>query len=107
MNPAETAAARGAFAPDQVCQLVEYHAPKPTMVEYHHQKPVFLQNELYGEIKYGPSLWVCGNCHDSIHAYLYFLLGEHREPPQIGRAAKAEALRTHGWYLLEKERLGK
>ena len=93
---------RTAFAPDQTCQLVGYHAPHPVMVEYHHQKPVFMQNELYGEIRYGPSLWVCSNCHDAIHAWLYWLLGIHRQPPVIGTAAKAEAQRTYDWYLTEK-----
>jgi hypothetical protein len=94
-----------AFAPEQTCQLVGYHAPEPVMVEYHHQRPVFLQNQLYGRIKYGPSLWVCSNCHDAIHAWLYYLLGEHRQPPHIGRAAKAEAERTFAWYVAERAAL--
>lgn len=95
-----------AFFDDQACQLVEYHAPRPVMTEYHHQKPVFLQNRLYGKIIYGPSLWVCSNCHDAIHAWLYWLLGEHKQPPYIGRAARMEAQRTFDWYMDEKIRLG-
>jgi hypothetical protein len=75
------------------------------MLQFHHQKPVFLQNKLYGKIVYPPSLWVCANCHDSIHAWLYWLLGEHRRPAGIGRAAKAEAQRTYDWYTAEKTRL--
>lgn len=99
-------AVRRAFFPEQGCQLVAYHAPTPVMVEYHHQKPVELQNRLYGKIMFGPSLWVCGNCHDAIHAWLYWLLGEHREPPYIGRAARSEAERTYAWFQAEQERLG-
>ena len=102
-----TEAARKAFADERSCQLVTYHAPKPVMLEYHHQKPVELQNRLYGRILYGPSLWVCGNCHDAVHAWLYWLLGEHREPTDVGRAAKAEAQRTFDWYLSEAVRQGR
>ena len=96
---------RTAFFTEHPCELVDYHAPRPVMTEYHHQKPVFLQNQLYGKILYGPSLWVCSSCHDSIHAWLYWLLGEHRQPDHIGRAAKAEAERTYQWYVEEKIRL--
>lgn len=92
---------RTAFAPEQDCQLVTYHAPQPVMVEYHHRRPVYLQNRLYGTIRYGPELWLCSSCHDAVHAWLYFLMGEHREPPRIGRAAKAEAERTFAWYQAE------
>ena len=98
--------AEKAFFDDKTCALVKHHEPKPVMTEFHHQKPVFLQNRLYGKIIFGPSLWVCANCHEAIHAWLYWLLGEHAEPPYIGRAAKAEAERTHGWYLAECTRLG-
>lgn len=95
-----------AFATEHPCMLVTYHAPEPVMTEYHHSKPVFLQNALYGRIVYGPDLYVCSNCHDAIHAWLYWLLGQHRMPERIGRAAKAEAQRTLYWYISEKRRLG-
>lgn len=92
---------RTAFAGERPCTLVAYHAPTPVMTEYHHSKPVFLQNRVYGEIRYGADTWLCSNCHDAVHAWLYFLLGERREPPYIGRAAKAEAERTFDWYQSE------
>jgi hypothetical protein len=95
------AVAQKAFVDEQPCELATYHEPKPVMTEYHHSKPVFLQNRLYGRIKYGPDLWVCGNCHDAIHAWLYWLLGERRQPTYIGRLAKREAERTYEWYLAE------
>jgi len=102
----EGAAPRAAFFEDQACELLSYHAPTPVMTEHHHQKPVYLQDRLYGKIVYGPSLWLCSNCHDSVHAWLYWLLGERKQPPNIGRAAKAEAERTFEWYNAERERLG-
>ena len=95
------AAPRKAFSRDHPCELVGYHAPEPVMTEYHHQKPVYLQNRLYGRIIYGPSLWLCSNCHDSVHAWLYWLMGERHQPTHIGRAAKAEAEATYQWFLSE------
>lgn len=93
---------RKAFFLDHPCQLLSYHAPHPIITEYHHSKPVFLQNELYGKILHGPDLWVCSNCHEAIHAWLYWLLGMRKKPPHIGRAAKAEAEREYAWYLEAK-----
>lgn len=97
---------RTAFWNEHQCQLVSYHAPQPVMTEFHHSRPVFLQNRLYGVIKYGPDLWLCSNCHDAVHAWLYFLLGERRMPTAVGRAAKAEAQRTFDWFLAEADRVG-
>lgn len=94
-----------AYIGEQVCQLVNYHAPEPVVLEYHHQKPVYLQDRLYGKILFGPSLWVCANCHEAIHAWLYWLLGERKQPARIGYHAKAEAERTYSWYLAECNRL--
>lgn len=94
-------APRSAFADEQKCQLVAYHAPAPVMISHHHTKPEYLQLRLWGEVRFGPDLWVCSNCHDAVHAWLYWLMGERREPPQIGRAAKAEAERTFAWYTAE------
>ena len=88
-----------AYADQQSCRLLTYHAPAPVVIEYHHSKPVFLQNRAYGHIVHAPDLWVCSNCHEAIHAWLYWLLGERRQPPAIGRAAKAEAERTYQWWL--------
>lgn len=95
-----------AFAEDKPCELVDYHAPRPVVTEFHHTKPVFLQNRLYGRISYPADLWVCSNCHESIHAWLYWLLGERKKPPHIGRAAKASAEATYAWFKAECERLG-
>lgn len=91
---------------DHNCELVQYHAPEPSVVEYHHTKPVFLQNRLYGNIQYGPDLWLCANCHDSVHEWIYWLIGMRNNMPHVGRAAKAEAERTVEWYRSERQRLG-
>jgi hypothetical protein len=97
---------RTAFFEERPCALVAYHAPTPVMVEIHHSKPVYLQNRLYGKIQFAADLPLCSNCHDAVHAWLYWLLGERRQPPYCGRAAKAEAQRTFDWYMSERERLG-
>lgn len=96
---------RKAFTEDHQCELLRYHAPIPVMTNFHHSKPVFLQNFLYGRIMFGPDLWVCSNCHDAVHAWLYWLLGMRKQPPHIGYAAKKEAERELEWFLSEKERL--
>lgn len=99
---------RTAMASEQPCQVYEYHAPHPVRTQFHHTKPVYLQNRLYGEILYGPELWVCGTCHDSIHEWLGWLLGESRKPsPEPGWKIKQIAEATYEWYHSELLRMGK
>ena len=88
-----------AYATERPCELAAYHAPAPVMTEGHHIHPVFLQNRVYGQIRDNELKYLCGNCHDAVHAWLYWLLGERREPLNVGRLAKAEAERTFTWYL--------
>lgn len=92
-----TDAAR-AFYAEKPCALVAYHAPTPVMTEGHHIHPVYLQNRLYGNIQDNELKYMCSNCHDAVHAWLYWIMGERRQPPNIGRAAKAEAERTYAWF---------
>ena len=99
LDAAPVEAPRQASAQEQPCELVDYHAPRPVITEHHHSRPVYLQNRVYGRIRFGADLWVCSNCHEAIHAWLYWLLGERRKPAYIGRAAKAEAERAFEWYL--------
>jgi hypothetical protein len=106
MSDTTIAPPRKASARDHPCALVSYHAPEPVITEYHHTKPVYLQNRLYGRIVHGADLWLCSNCHEAVHAWLYWLLGERRQPAHIGRAAKAEAERTHAWYESERAKVG-
>lgn len=86
------------------CELVKYHAPIPTLTEGHHIHPVFLQNRLYGHIVDNELMYLCANCHDSVHEWLYWLLGDRRNEPMVGRAAKAEAERTFAWFKNERVR---
>jgi hypothetical protein len=95
-----------AKAGEHPCELYSYHRPQVTRTQYHHTKPVYLQNDLYGKIVYGPDLWVCGSCHDSIHEWLSWLLGEARKPdPEPGRYAKASAQASYDWYCAEQQRI--
>lgn len=89
------------------CELADYHAPTPTLTEGHHVHPVFLQNKLYGHIVDNELKYLCSNCHDSVHEWLYWLLGMRKSKPKVGRLAKAEAERTFEWYTSEVARMGK
>jgi hypothetical protein len=81
------------------CELYDYHRPVPARTQGHHIHPVYLQNRLFGRIVDNELLWVCGTCHDNVHEWLTFLLGEgRRPPPEPGRLAKAAAQRTFDWY---------
>ena len=102
---AQTLAPVSAFFDAHPCMLVAYHAPEPVITEFHHSKPMYLQQRLYGRVVYAADMWVCSNCHDSIHAWLYWLLGERQKPPYCGNKAKAEAERTYKWFLSESERM--
>lgn len=89
----------GATAYTHPCELYGYHAPRPSRTQGHHRHPRFLQDRVYGELRDNEVLWVCGTCHDNIHEWLFFLLGEEREPnPHPGRKAQAEAQKSYDWY---------
>lgn len=91
---------REAKAADKPCELYTYHAPVPSRTQGHHRHPVYLQNRVYGRIQDSELMWVCGTCHDSIHEWLGYLLGESRRPdPEPGRYAKREAQATYDWYV--------
>lgn len=100
----EVAGPRTAFASLRPCELVSTHAPRPVITEHHHTKPVFLQKRLYGFERYEADLWLCSNCHEAVHSWLYWLLGMRAKPPFMGYAAKAEAERTFAWYTAEREK---
>lgn len=72
---------RTAQASERPCALYADHGSStPVITQGHHVYPVFLQNRVYGEIRRGDLVWLCGTCHDSVHAWLYWLLKERREP---------------------------
>lgn len=92
---------RAAQAADRPCELYAHSgSPRPTRTQGHHRRPVYLQNRLYGQIRDPELLWLCGLCHDSVHDWIGWLLGESRRPePEPGFKAKAEARRAVDWYL--------
>jgi hypothetical protein len=93
-------------AGENPCQVYKYHQPIVVRTQFHHTKPEYLQKRLYGQTIYGPDLWVCGNCHDSIHEWLGFLLGESRPPhPEPGAYIKRVAEATYQWYVSELGRV--
>lgn len=90
---------RTARATDQPCQLYAHHSPKVVRSQGHHRRPVYLQNKVYGRIQDPELLWLCGSCHDAVHEWLSWLLGEARRPsPEPGRLAKAEAHAAYNWF---------
>lgn len=94
--------AREARFIDKPCQLYGYHAPQPSRTQGHHRHPVYLQNRVYGHVQDPELIFVCGTCHDNVHEWIGWLLGESRRPsPEPGRFAKAEAQRTVDWYRAE------
>ncbi len=95
----EVSEPRTASAAERPCELYVYHAPTVVVTEGHHRRPVYLQNRVYGQIRDPELLWLCSNCHESVHAWLYWLMGERREPnPHPPPRAKTEAQRTLHWY---------
>lgn len=88
-----------ATAAEHPCELYSYHAPAVVRTEGHHRHPVYLQNRVYGRLYDPELLWVCSSCHDAVHEWVGYRLGESRRPdPEPGRLAKAEAERTLTWY---------
>lgn len=96
---------RTAQAADQPCALYAHTAaPRPSRTQGHHRRPVYLQNRVYGQIQDSELLYVCGLCHDSVHDWLSWLLGEARKPdPEPGLYHKREAERTAAWYRTAQE----
>lgn len=85
-------------AQERPCQLRTYHAPEPVITQGHHRHPIFLQNRVYGQIRDTELMWLCGTCHDSVHAWLYWLLGERARPADPGYLARREAQTTLDWW---------
>lgn len=102
----QTAVMEKAFATDKPCALVGYHAPLPVMTEHHHSKPSYLQTRLYGKVVYAADIYYCSNCHDAVHAWTYWLMGERQMPMNMGRNAKAAGQAIYDWFNAEKTRLG-
>jgi hypothetical protein len=100
---------RTAPAVEHPCQLYAHNTPpRPIRTQFHHSKPVYLQNRLYGEIRFGPDVWLCGLCHDAVHEILDWMLGEGRKPnptPSVRSPMYREAAKTWRWFLNEESRI--
>lgn len=92
---------RDAKAADRPCELYAHtSSPIPTRTQGHHRDPVYLQNRAYGRIVNGTLMWLCGLCHDSVHDWISWTLGEARKPePEPGWKAKREAQAAVDRYL--------
>lgn len=94
---------RTATAQAHPCELYAHSTqPRPSRTQYHHRYPQYLQERVYGAVRYQSPpdmLWLCGLCHDSVHDWLSYLLKEAREPsPHPSSRARSEAQRAYDWY---------
>jgi hypothetical protein len=94
---------RTATAAAHPCQLYAHaSAPRPSRTQYHHRFPQYLQERVWGAVRLQSGddmLWLCGLCHDSVHDWLSWLLGEARCPaPAPSARAQTEAARAANWY---------
>lgn len=91
---------RDAQAALRPCELYAHNtSPIPSRTHGHHRYPVYLQNRVYGRIVIPDLMWLCGLCHDSVHDWISWILGEARKPIiEPGRNAKIEANKAVKWY---------
>lgn len=84
----------------QPCALYKDHGSAvPSVTQGHHIRPVYLQNRKYGKIQDGTLVYLCGTCHDNVHAWLYWIMGERSKPnPEPPPRAKAMAAEAHAWF---------
>lgn len=89
-----------ASALDRPCQMyLDHGSAQPAVTQGHHRKPVYLQNRLYGRIVDPELWWLCGTCHDNVHAWLYWIMGERRQPAPVPLRARREAEQTRDWFV--------
>ena len=90
----------GASAAVRPCEMYRDHgSATPSVTQGHHVYPVYLQNRKFGEIRIATMVWLCGTCHDNVHAWLYWLMGERSKPnPQPPARAKAQAQIALDWF---------
>ena len=85
---------------DKPCALYRDHGSSvPVITQGHHVYPVYLQNRAFGGIRLPELIWLCGTCHDSVHAWLYWLLGERKRPLMpVPARAKQLAVTAENWF---------
>lgn len=85
---------------------LDHGSSRPVRTQGHHDHPMYLQKRLWGEVRIDSIRWSCGTCHDSIHTWVSWLMGELRsmpmEPPY---RLKREAERVVAWYSAEEGKM--
>ena len=95
---------RGATAASKPCELYAYHQPTVTRTQGHHVIAEFLQRRVHGRPVIPDLMWLCGSCHDSVHEWLSWLLGEARRPdPVPPPRARVLAQTAYDWYLTHRD----
>jgi hypothetical protein len=86
-------APRTADAARHPCQLYAHSTgPRPVRTQGHHRLPQYLQLRLWGEVRDQDLLWLCGSCHDTVHALVsHWIDGWRRPDPWPGQRAQREA----------------
>lgn len=88
-----------ASAADKPCVMYRDHGSSfPVRTQGHHRYPQYLQKRLWGEVRDNTLIWLCGTCHDSIHAWLDWLLAEAYQPINPPYRLRIEAEFVHNWY---------
>lgn len=89
-----------AQAASKPCTLYSDHgSARYCVTEGHHLFPEYLQKRVYGQTVLKNTVWLCSNCHENVHAWLYFLLGERQRPaPEPPIRAKRLAIQAYDWY---------
>lgn len=82
------------------CELYRDHGTaRPSVTQGHHIRPIYLQNRKYGRIQDPELMYLCGTCHDNVHAWLYWIMGERKKPdPEPPARAKRQAWQTYEWF---------
>lgn len=82
------------------CELYKDHgSATPVITQGHHIYPIYLQNRKFGRIVHPDLMWLCGTCHDNIHAWLYWIMGERKQPlTTVPPRARAQAEFVLNWF---------
>lgn len=99
VHPRAVELPRTVSALERPCSLyLDHGSARPAVTQGHHAKPLYLQWRKWGEYRSAELVWLCGTCHDSIHAWLYWIMGERYQPPTPPLRAVRSAESTLAWF---------